>query len=145
VDELAQDARIVIVSKDEFIVPLSDGLAKLGWPAVVARSVAAATAAVSDRQIEAAIVDLACGPDFAALGGRLKEASAPRHLPAIAIGDAADAGDGFDLVLGAPLHPAQAALRLESLVRMAVAEEEFELRRRTFAERGRTLQLPRTT
>ena len=33
-------------------------------------------------------------------------------------------------------------MRLESLVRMAVAEEEFELRLETFAERGRRLDLP---
>ena len=136
------DARIVIVSKDEFVVPLAEGLAKLGWPAVVARSASAAVAAVSDRKIEGAIVDLAGGEAFTDLGKRLKEASAPRHLPCIAIGEPSPALEGYDLVLGAPLHPAQAALRLESLVRMAVAEEEFELRRRTFTERGRTLSLP---
>ena len=33
-------------------------------------------------------------------------------------------------------------MRLESLVRMAVAEEEFELRLETFSERGRRLELP---
>jgi two-component system cell cycle response regulator PopA len=140
---LAPDARILIVSKDEFLTgPLADGLAKLGWPAIAARGVAAATAAVSDRQLEGVIVDLAAGDDLVTLGKRLKDASAPRHLPTIAIGEPNPAMEGFDLVLGAPLHPAQAALRLESLVRMAVAEEEFELRRRTFTERGRTLQLP---
>jgi two-component system cell cycle response regulator PopA len=41
-----------------------------------------------------------------------------------------------------PLHPAQAVMRIETLVRMAVAEEEFELRQETFAERGRKLDLP---
>ena len=140
---LAADARILIVSRDEFLTgPLADGLAKLGWPALAARGAAAAAAAVSDRQLEGAIVDLSAEEDFATLGKRLKEASAPRHLPTIAIGEPNPALEGFDLILGAPLHPAQAALRLESLVRMAVAEEEFELRRRTFTERGRTLQLP---
>ncbi|MGE5565597.1 MAG: diguanylate cyclase domain-containing protein [Parcubacteria group bacterium] len=139
---MAADARIVIVSKDEFVVPLAEGLAKLGWPAVVARSPSAAVAAVSDRRIEGAIVDLSDGQNFTDLGKRLKEASAPRQLPTIAVGEPSPALEGYDLVLGAPLHPAQAALRLESLVRMAVAEEEFELRRRTFTERGRTLSLP---
>ena len=42
-------------------------------------------------------------------------------------------------MLAAPLHPSQAALRLESLVRTAVAEEEFEIRYDTFAERGHIL------
>jgi len=139
---LAADARIVIVSKDEFVIPLAEGLSKLGWPAVVARSASAAVAAVSDRRIEGAIVDLGGGDNFTDLGKRLKEASAPRQLPTIAVGEPNSALEGYDLVLGAPLHPAQAALRLESLVRMAVAEEEFELRRRTFTERGRTLSLP---
>ena len=142
VEALAEDARILIVSKDEFVTPLAEGLAKLGWPAVVARGASAGLAAVSDRRIEGAVVDLAAGDDMVTLGKRLKEASAPRHLPTIAIGQPNPAMEGFDLVLGAPLHPAQAALRLESLVRMAVAEEEFELRRRTFTERGRTLPLP---
>ena len=49
----------------------------------------------------------------------------------------------FDLTLAAPLHPAQAALRLESLTRMTIAEEEYELRLETFAERGRRLELPK--
>jgi two-component system cell cycle response regulator PopA len=38
-------------------------------------------------------------------------------------------------------HPAQTALRLEQLVRAAVAEEEFELRQQTFQERGVSLDL----
>jgi two-component system cell cycle response regulator PopA len=49
---------------------------------------------------------------------------------------------GFDLALSPPLHPTQAVLRLEALVRAAVAEEEFELRRETLADRGRALVAP---
>ena len=53
------------------------------------------------------------------------------------------ASGGADaLTLAPPLHPAQAVLRLESLVRMAIAEEEFELRLETFADKGRRLELP---
>jgi two-component system cell cycle response regulator PopA len=63
---------------------------------------------------------------------------------AIADPDPQLASHGFDLALAPPLHPAQAAMRLETLVRMAVAEEEFELRLETFAERGRRLDLPET-
>jgi two-component system cell cycle response regulator PopA len=75
---------------------------------------------------------------------RLKEACAPRRLPVVAIGEPEPALEllGFDLTLPAPLHPAQAAMRLETLVRTAVAEEEFELRVESFAERGRTLSVP---
>jgi two-component system cell cycle response regulator PopA len=63
---------------------------------------------------------------------------------AIADPDPQLASHGFDLALAPPLHPAQAAMRLETLVRMSVAEEEFELRLETFAERGRRLDLPET-
>ncbi len=43
-------------------------------------------------------------------------------------------------MLAPPLHPAQAVLRLENLVRLAVAEEEYELRQETFGDRGRRLE-----
>src|SRR6202000_1440946 len=45
----------------------------------------------------------------------------------------------YDLTLAAPLHPAQAACRLETLVRTATAQEELELRTATFAERAAPL------
>ncbi|MFV4649270.1 hypothetical protein ACNJUT_22005, partial [Mycobacterium tuberculosis] len=48
----------------------------------------------------------------------------------------------FDLVMSPPVHPAQIALRLESLTRAAVTEEEFELRAQTLADRGRRLEPP---
>ena len=141
-ERLTTEPRILIVTRDEFLIgPLAEGMEKLGWPAVIARSAAAAVAAVSDRMIEAAIVDLT-GDDFADLPQRLQDASAPRRLPVIAVGAPPEDATGIDLTLSAPVHPAQAVLRLESLVRMAIAEEEFELRRQTFAERGKTLELP---
>src|SRR5690606_2560209 len=76
------------------------------------------------------------------LADRLKRQCAPRRLPVVAIGEPspAVAAGGFDVALAPPLHPAQAVMRLESLVRMAVAEEEFELRAETFAERGQSLE-----
>ncbi len=95
--------------------------------------------------IEAAILDATAGPqDAPTLARRLKAAYAPRRLPVIAIGEPEPGAptDNLDLTLAPPLHPAQAALRLESLVRMAIAEEEFELRSETFAERGRRLDVP---
>jgi two-component system cell cycle response regulator PopA len=142
---LPTDARILIVSKDEFLTgPLAEGMGKLGWPAVAARGAAAAVASVSDRGVEGVILDLSDG-EFAGLAQRLKDASSPRRLPVIAVGEPGGERDTIDLTLSAPLHPAQAVLRMESLVRMAVAEEEFELRRETFAERGRQLELPESS
>ena len=141
-------ARILIVAReDERAGPLADGLDRLGWRTVTARGPFAAIAALGDLQIEAAIVDLiGASRETLSFARRLKAACAPRRLPVIAIADPDPqlAGHGFDLALAPPLHPAQAVMRLESLVRMAVAEEEFELRLETFAERGRRLELPET-
>jgi two-component system cell cycle response regulator PopA len=139
-------ARILIVAReDDRAGPLADGLDRLGWRTVTARGPFAAIAALGDLQIEVAIVDL-IGATREALSyaRRLKAACAPRRLPVIAIADPDPqlASHGFDLTLAPPLHPAQAAMRIETLVRMAVAEEEFELRLETFAERGRRLELP---
>jgi len=102
-------------------------------------------AAVADLPIQAAIIDLASsGEESLGLARRLKAACAPRRLPVMAIGipDPVLHNYGYDLTLAPPLHPAQAAMRLETLARTAVALEEFELRSETFAERGRDLEMP---
>ncbi|WP_411288859.1 diguanylate cyclase domain-containing protein [Phenylobacterium sp.] len=139
-------ARVLIVARDDALAaPLAEGLDRLGWRSVTARGQFAAVAALADLQIEAAIVDLAsAGEDPQGLVQRLKDACAPRRLPVIAIGepDPSLDGRGFDLTLAAPLHPAQAAMRLETLVRTAVSEEEFAIRQETFAARGRDLDTP---
>ena len=138
-------ARVLIVARDDELVgPLAEGLDRLGWRTVTARSPKAALACVGELQIEAAIFDLGAGEPVLDLAKRLKAACAPRRLPVLAIGDPdpALATRGFDLTMAPPLHPSQAAMRLESLVRLAVAEEEFELRVESFADRGRRLALP---
>jgi two-component system cell cycle response regulator PopA len=138
-------ARVLIVAKDDALVgALAEGLDRLGWRTITARGPYAAIAALGDLEIEVAIVDATGGSEDAlTLARRLKAACAPRHLPVIAIGaPAGTASGGFDLTLAPPLHPAQAALRLESLTRMAIAEEEFELRGETFGEHGRPLAAP---
>jgi two-component system cell cycle response regulator PopA len=139
-------ARVLIVARDDTLAgPLAEGLDRLGWRTITARGPYAALAALADLKIEAAIVDLASGGHEAInLARRMKAAYAPRRLPVIAIGEPdpdLEAHD-FDLTLAAPLHPAQAVMRLETLVRMAVAEEEFELRAETLADRGRQLDAP---
>ena len=139
-------ARVLIVARDDAMAgPLSEGLDRLGWRTVTARGPYAAVAALSDLAVEAVIIDLKSGGHEALmLGRRLRAACAPRRLPVIAIGDPGPELEvyGFDLVLAAPVHSAQLVLRLETLVRMAVAEEEFELRLQTFAAHGRRLELP---
>jgi two-component system cell cycle response regulator PopA len=138
-------ARVLIVARDDVLAgPLAEGLDRLGWRTVTARGARSALASAADLQIEAVIVDLAGGEEMLGLAKRLKVACAPRRLPVMAVGDPDPslATHGFDLTMAAPLHPSQAAMRLESLVRLAVAEEEFELRIETFATRDRRLALP---
>ncbi|MBV9996208.1 MAG: diguanylate cyclase [Caulobacteraceae bacterium] len=143
---MAIHARILIVARSDVRAgPLAVGLDSLGWRTVTARGPFAAIATLADLEIEAAIVDLAdVGPDALAYARRLKAACAPRRMPVVALAhpDPALAAHGFDLAMAHPAHPAQTAMRLETLVRMAVAEEEFELRLETFAERGRRLETP---
>ncbi len=139
-------ARVLIVARDDALVgPLAEGLDRLGWRTITARGPYAAAAALGDMDVEVAIID-ATGAyeDAATLSRRLKAAYAPRRLPVIALGapDPLVNAPGFDLTLAPPIHPAQAALRLESLTRMTIAEEEFELRAATFAERGRGVDPP---
>ncbi|MBL8770254.1 MAG: diguanylate cyclase [Phenylobacterium sp.] len=139
-------ARVLIVARDDAEAgALAEGLDRLGWRTITARTEAAACIALSDLQIQAAIVDLASfDGDVDTVAGRLREACAPRRLPVLAMGalDPFQKDRGFDLTLAAPLHPAQAAMRLETLVRTAVAEEEYEVRTETFSERGHALDAP---
>src|SRR6201985_280017 len=139
-------ARVLIVARDDTLAgPLAEGLNRLGWRTITARGRYAAVTAITDLQIEGAIIDLkGVGEEGLHMARRLKAACAPRRLPVIAIGDPDPILEtyGFDVTLAAPLHPAQAAMRLETLVRTAVAEEEFELRTDTFSEFGRTLATP---
>ena len=119
-------ARVLIVAKDDAVAgPLAEGLDRLGWRTVTARGPYAATATLVDLNVEAAIVDLASGGHEAlTMARRLKSACAPRRIPVIAIGDPGPELEtyDFDLTLAAPVHPAQMVMRLETLVRTAVAE-----------------------
>jgi two-component system, cell cycle response regulator PopA len=139
-------ARVLIVARDDTLVgPLAEGLDRLGWRTITARGPYAAMAALGDMEIEVVIIDATGGvAEAATLARRLKATYAPRRLPVIAVSAPGESeeSDEFDLMLAPPLHPAQAAVRLESLSRMTIAEEEIELRGETFAERGRRLAPP---
>ena len=140
------NARVLIVARDDSMAgALSEGLDRLGWRTVTARSELAGCVALADLQIQAAIVDLeGFSGDRAALSEQLKAACAPRRLPVIGIGahDPFQNNFGYDLILAGPLDPGQAVMRLETLVRTAVAEEEFEVREVTFSDRGLRLEPP---
>jgi two-component system, cell cycle response regulator PopA len=136
-------ARVLILTRDDAATaPLSEGLDRLGWRTVTARDEASARVALADLQIQAAIVDISSPvAHTSGLAQRLRDACSPRRLPVLAVGatNSLSQGAGFDLLMAGPLHPAQAALRLEALVRTAVAEEEFEVRLETFAAHGHRL------
>ena len=140
------DARVLIVAPDDRTAgPLAEGLDRLGWRSVTARGPEAARAALQDFNLDAVLVETGDGdPAAVGLARTLKQERGLRRLPVLALGrpDPLLQQMGFDLALSPPLHPVQAALRLESLVRAAVAEEEFELRRQTLADRGRALASP---
>lgn len=139
-------ARLLIAArKDDMAGPLSEGLDQLGWRTITARGPYAAEAALSDLGVQAVVIDLRDGLEEAeALARRLRGLADPRRVPIIAVGgDAALSASGdFDLRLADPVYPAQVAMRLDSLVRTAVAEEEYQLRQETFAHLGVALAAP---
>lgn len=138
-------ARVLIAARDDAIAgPLAEGLDRLGWRTITARGPNAALAALGDLSIEAVIIDLAgWGEGAVRIARRLREAYIPRRLPIVAVGEPSEDDEGaFDLTIAAPLHPSQAAAQLESLVRMALCEEEFILRAQTLETVGRRLEPP---
>lgn len=138
---LTSDPRILVVAPDDDLIgSLCQGLDALGWRTVTARSLASAIQVLIDWPLEAAIVDSRI-PDPAGGIEALRQTVTPRRLPILAIGpDAGDWPAGLaDIASSGPPHAAQAALRLENLVRAAIAEEEVALREATFASRGEPL------
>lgn len=136
---MGPDPRVLVVATDDDLAgPLCAGLDALGWRTLTARTVEGGEAAMGDLAFEAALI--VAGPSDAA--STLKARALPRVLPVLALCRPGREAAGADLVMTGPPHPAQLALRLEQLVRGAVAEEEFELRQATFAAQGAVLQAP---
>ena len=138
------DPRILVVAPDDGLIgPLCQGLDALGWRTVTARSLAGAVQVLIDWPLEAIVLD-ATVTDAAEGVRAMRRTVSPRRLPVLAIGeDAAGWEDGLvDIAMSSPPHAAQAALRLEGLVRSAIAEEEVSQREATFAARGEPLIAP---
>ena len=136
-------ARVLVAAPDDRIAAdLCEGLDRLGWRTHTVRGPQGALVAAHEG-LDAMIVDVSAGgdPGLLTLPDRIRALVSPRRLPAIAIGrpEPALSRLGFDLVMAPPVHPVQASLRLEALVRSAAAEDEAELRSLTFASRGRPL------
>jgi len=145
---VAVQPRVLIMSENSpTLGSLTEGLERLGWAARVTTNEDEVLQTLDELQIFAVILELPASDHDArteALARRLKAAVAPRQLPIIALGapDALLETPAFDLVLAPPLHPAQAVMHIEALVRSAIADEEFDLRQATFAERGKGLERP---
>lgn len=138
---MTSDPRILVVAPDDDLIgSLCQGLDALGWRTVTARSLAGAVQVLIDWPLETVILDARL-PDAAGSVAALRQTVSPRRLPVMAIGPgAADWAPGIaDIAMSAAPHAAQAALRLENLVRAAIAEEEVTLREATFAARGEPL------
>lgn len=134
---MGSDPRLLVVAEtDDSIGALCAGLDALGWRTLTARSHAAAGAAMSDFALEAAVID-AAHAEAAGLARELRRVSGARRLAVVLINGTVDDDDaGADLVLAGAPHPSQLALRIEQLVRAAIAEEEFELRKATLSLHG---------
>ncbi|MGZ9100151.1 MAG: GGDEF domain-containing protein, partial [Brevundimonas sp.] len=140
---LGSDPRILVVAPDDDLIgPLCQGLDALGWRTVTARSLASAIQTLIDWPLEAVILDARLSDAVHGVDA-LRQTVSPRRLPILAIGaDAAGWEPGLaNIVMSHPPHAAQAALRLEHLIRAAIAEEEVSLREATFAARGQPLPL----
>ncbi|MET4683636.1 diguanylate cyclase domain-containing protein [Brevundimonas faecalis] len=138
------DPRVLIVAMDDALAgPLSEGLDRLGRLTVTARDLDAALHVLNDLAPDAAVVDARSVPS--GFAERLRQAAAPRYLSIVGIGALSPVDrDGVDLAMSTPPHPAQAALRLDQLMRAGIAEEEFALRQATFADHGVVLRAPDT-
>ena len=140
---MTSDPRILVVAPDDDLIgPLCQGLDALGWRTVTARSLAGAVQVLVDWPLETVILDARL-PDAVEGVSALRRTVSPRRLPIMTIGEEATdwPAGAADIAMSAPPHPAQAALRLENLVRAAIAEEEMVLREATFAARGEPLSL----
>lgn len=140
---MGSDPRILVVAPDDDqIGPLCQGLDALGWRTVTARSLAGAIQVLIDWPLEAVVLDARL-LDAAEGVGALRQTVSPRRLPVLAVGAEANGWEPglADIVMSHAPHVAQAALRLENLVRSAIAEEEVSLREATFAARGEPLPL----
>lgn len=130
---------LVLAEDDQVVGPICHGLDAAGWRTVTARSLASALSALGDLAVEAVVVDARRWEPADDAARALRSAGRPRRLPILALARPTDPTPEpgvYDLAMSGAGHPVQVRLRLESLMRSAVAEEEIVLRRATFAARG---------
>lgn len=135
VTDIAMQVLLVSPRQARF-AELQAGLEDQGCATLWAANVEQAVKALEIRAYDVMIVDTDDDGLVRELA-RIRTVLPDRYLPVIAVG--ADCDIDVDLRMREVPHPAQALVRLEHLVRAAVAEEEFNLRCQTFAEHGANL------
>ena len=116
---------------------LQTGLEEAGCDTLWVADAEQAVMALQTRAFDGAVIDMddaaiACAVD------RIRAVMPDRYLPIMGVGQS-DVVD-VDLRLTEVPHPTQALVRLEHLMRAAVAEEEFLLRCQTFADHDASLR-----
>ena len=131
---------VLILASDRSVASrLGSQLDAHGWTTVTPHDAETALAAIESSTFDAAILASPGSQDDARTAAMLKTVATARITPILALGDVATVavgGPAFDLVLPPDSPPRQIAARLASLVRLAVAEEEAQVRAITCAERG---------
>ncbi len=128
---------MLVASRLARFAPLQAGLDESGCNTLWVADIEQAVMALETYPFDVAVVDL---DDPAIVVGidRIRSVMPDRHLPVMGVGQAEI--HGIDLRMSEMPHPTQALVRLEHLMRAAVAEEEFLLRCQTFAEHDATLR-----
>jgi two-component system cell cycle response regulator PopA len=134
-------AQILILAKDKGAVfRAADQLADKGMPTILAETDEAALIAAKDMNVDAVLIDaLDRDPEqVEALAKQLIADCAPRPLPVIVVSDQISQATSpvFSSVLFPPVHPAQLVARVQSALRLAIMEEEVQLRQETMRGLG---------
>lgn len=135
VTDIAMQVLLVSPRQVRFAV-LQAGLDHQGCETLWVADAEAAIKALETRAYDVMMLD-SDDAGLVAEVSRIRAVLPDRYLPVIAVG--ADCDIDVDLRMRDVPHPAQALVRLEHLVRAAVAEEEFNLRCQTFADHGANL------
>ncbi|MBL4616898.1 MAG: diguanylate cyclase [Robiginitomaculum sp.] len=134
-------AQVLVIADEQGAVFQAAGrLEDRGLPTILAESDETALIAAEDFNVGAVLID-AIGRDpleIEELCKALKASIPERTLPIIAVSDnvALETSDLLASVLFPPVHPAQLAARVQSVLRLALMEEEVQLRTLTLEELG---------
>ncbi|MCF6293813.1 MAG: diguanylate cyclase [Robiginitomaculum sp.] len=134
-------AQVLVIADEQGAVFQAAGrLEDRGLPTILAESDETALIAANDFNVGVVLID-AIGRDPQAveeLSKALKASIPDRPLPIIAVSDNVDLENSQLLasVLFPPVHPAQLASRVQSVLRLSLMEEEVQLRTLTLEELG---------